>query len=646
MKKTIFLLALMIFYCSAFSQSGKKPVQKQPSATQPDLNTMLEDAMKDLSPEQKQMMQDVMKNNKLTQGTGSNKLIPAKQTEILAKIPKLTNETQYHEFIKKMQLQAEKNIDAPTIATVKKLVTDNKGSQAAINNLPILLLMQKNLKAAVYASILCSQENSNALLSQNNMGFLLQQAGYPQYAIPIFEFLLTKNTNAILYNNIGQCYFSLGDTAKARILFATCIRKDPDNAEAHCGTALMLIDQKKPNEAIPHIEKVLQNGYSYLLDDYVTKKNIKLNFDNIKKKNVAEYFSPQKYKTIPPAKTLKEVISRWAQLQELEANEQKWVSMAAEQNEVFQSTNEKRAMQMAMGVAKGPFKRKAFLMIYLLQKEGLQDIANRAKAITNSKIQVEDAIKKMNTSIENAFKAGAANSMYEGCKMKEKYLIEYLTSTIPAQESAVLNLNQKYFDVVNQDMYWFKFLLNKEEYQAMHYQLGSHVMGWIKELSQVQKMYPDAINIATACDKILDNPPKNDEMQEADGECPVTVKIPLGVGGIKLSCEGWEIEATEIVALSLEKNYKTGDFTIAFGLGVSADIPGFEAGGKGQVYFTIDKDWTPSDMGLRGEAKGEVSNVINPVEEGVKAAIGISGVNVDAVHAGKEIKIFNYDPTK
>ena len=51
-------------------------------------------------------------------------------------------------------------------------------------------------------------------------------------------------------------------------------------------------------------------------------------------------------------------------------------------------------------------------------------------------------------------------------------------------------------------------------------------------------------------------------------------------------------------------------------------------------------------MGLRGEAKGEVNTVINPVEEGVKGAIGISGVNATAIHAGKEMNIFSYDPTK
>jgi tetratricopeptide (TPR) repeat protein len=645
MKTSILLLIIIISSVCTFSQPGKKPEQQKPPS-QSEINKMMEDAMKDLKPEEKAMLQEMMKNNTPMSGAASTKLIPDKQTALLARISKLTSEAQYKAFILKLQQQAEKSIDASIITAVKKLVADNKNDKTAINNLPILLLLQKQVEAAVYASILCSQQNQDIVLSQNNMGFILQQAGYPQYAIPVFEFQLTKNTNAILYNNTGQSYFSLGDTAKARIMFAACIRKDPNNAEAHCGTALMLIAQKKTNEAIPHIEKVLQNGYSDMLDDYVTKNNSKLNFDNIKKKNVTDYFSPQKYKPIPPAKTLKEVISRWRQLQEMEAEEQKWVSKALSEKETIQSANEKWAMQMAMRTLKGPFKRKAYLMLYLLQRAGQQDISARGAAMTGTVAKVETAMKKMNTSIELAYKSGGINSMFDACKMKEQYLVEYLTATIPVQESAELNLNQKYFDIVNQDMYWFKFLLNKKEYEAIHYEMGSQVMGWITKLSQIQRMYPEPINIATDCNKILDNPPKDEEMQEADGECPVTVKIPLGAGGIKFNCEGWEIEFTELIALSVEKNYKSGDFTVAFGLGASAELPGFEAGAKGQMYFTIDKDWTPSDMGLRGEVKGEVFNVINPVEEGVKGAIGISGVHVNAVHAGKDIQIFNYDPTK
>lgn len=132
MKQTIFLFTINLVLADDTAQPGKKPVQLQSTSSQPGNNKMMENTMKDLSPGQKQVMQDVMKNNKPTPDTGSNQLIPAKQTEILAKISKLTNETQYYAFIKKMHLPAEKNIDAPNIATVKKPVADNKGRWAQL----------------------------------------------------------------------------------------------------------------------------------------------------------------------------------------------------------------------------------------------------------------------------------------------------------------------------------------------------------------------------------------------------------------------------------------------------------------------------------------------------------------------------------
>ncbi len=101
MKETIFLFTIYLSFAAATAQPGKKPVQRQSTSSQPDINKMMKNALKDLPPVQKQMTQVVIKNKKMIPGTGSNNLIPARQTEILTKIPKLTNETQYHAVIKK-----------------------------------------------------------------------------------------------------------------------------------------------------------------------------------------------------------------------------------------------------------------------------------------------------------------------------------------------------------------------------------------------------------------------------------------------------------------------------------------------------------------------------------------------------------------
>jgi tetratricopeptide (TPR) repeat protein len=628
----------------AFMLSQKPKTQpKAPAST--DINKMMEEAMKDLTPEQRQMMKDMMKNKMQSSPAANNQLVPPKQTELLAKIPKFINDGQFNLFVTKMQQQAEKNIEPASISAVKNLFLKIKNDPVAVNNFPFALLMQKQVKAAVYASILCMQQNNN-LLSKSNMAFMLQQAGYPQYALPVLEYLLTKSSNPVLYNNAGQCYFSLGDTTKARMMFAACLKNDPDNAEAHTTTAIMLIEQKKLDAAKDHIAKAFQNGYSHELEDYVTKQNVKLKFDDIRKKQVPSYFSPQKYKVVPPAKTLKEVITKYDALNELDNEVNAAFRKAEISKQIFNNNDANWQMKFVNNSFRGPFKRKAAFMLFILQRAFIETIYEQGSSLMEAKAQTDAALNKMNQAIDNEYKTGSISSMYEDCKMKEKHLVEYLNTTLPIQDAIERKFNYKFFNLVNEDMYWFVFLLNDQEYKAQYDQLRHQVLTWIKGISDIQRIYPAPINIASGCDKILENPPKEDEGEEdVNKECPFTLKIPFGVGSAKMDCNGWELEATEIVALSIEKNYTTGDFTVAFGLGVSAELKAFEAGVKGQVYFTVN-DWEATDMGLRGEAKVEVNTGINPVEEGVKGAIGISGANANALHNGKEINIFSYDPTK
>ena len=645
MKKIVCFCFVVFTALAAYSQAGKKKTAQQKIPSQAEINKMMDDAMKQLKPGEKEMMQDMMKNKGKMTGSSSDKLMPEKQIQLLAKIPRLTNETQYNSFVAKMQQQAEKNIDASILASVKKIVQQIKDDPVALNNLPVILLMQKQVKAAVYVSFLCVQQN-NDLLSKSNMVFVLQQAGYPQYALPVATYLLTKNSNPVLYNNAGQCYFSLGDTTNARLMFAACLRTDPANAEAHCGTALMLIDQKKYDAAKDHIAKVFQNGYSQELEDYVTKKNVSLKFNDIKKKQVPAYFSPQKYKTVPPAKTLKEVIVKYNALNELDNEVNAAFSKAEISKQVFNNKDANWQMQFVTKAYSGPFKRKAMFMLFMLQRAGVDMISRNGSSLMEAKGQADDALKQMDVNIAAAQKGGDINSMYEDCRMKEKYLTEYLAVSLPVQDAFERKCNDDFFDLVNEDMYWFHFILNDAEYKAQHDQMRHQVLSWIKGISDIQRIYPSPINIASGCDKILDNPPKEEkEDEEANKDCPFTISVPFVVGNATMDCNGWSLEANEIVALSIEKDYNTGDFTVAFGLGAGADFGAFEAGAKAQVYFTVN-DWEATDMGLRGDASVGVNTGVNPVQEGLQGAIGISGANADALHNGKVINIFSYDPTK
>jgi hypothetical protein len=167
------------------------------------------------------------------------------------------------------------------------------------------------------------------------------------------------------------------------------------------------------------------------------------------------------------------------------------------------------------------------------------------------------------------------------------------------------------------------------------------------------------INRGILCQDILNNPPEEEELEMADGKCPITLKIPIVIASLKFNCEGWEFEGGEGIIFNLEHRYerndKSGQWTIAMGPGWDLDMEtsengvGAMLGGKIQAAFVFDEDFTPVDIVIRGEAKGELNTIMQQNELGVKGMISISGAaSADAlagnVNNGNEINIFKYEP--
>jgi len=128
----------------------------------------------------------------------------------LNSVPKITNASQYEAYLNKLKSDVAKNVDAATKSGVDFLVNANKNQSTALNNIPVMYFMEKNVEAAVYASILVAIINKNVPVSQGNIAAILQQSGYPQYAIPLLEYLNSKYKSDMLQSNLGQAYLSLG----------------------------------------------------------------------------------------------------------------------------------------------------------------------------------------------------------------------------------------------------------------------------------------------------------------------------------------------------------------------------------------------------------------------------------------------------
>ena len=609
MKRYLSLVLFISVSVISIGQPGKKTgQQKVPS--QAEINKMMQDELEKLPPEQKALAEQMMKQQlQKNNGTGGNGMIPALKKELLAKIPKLTTAEQYKSFLGKLNQQASLKIRAETINAVKQLIEKYKEKKTGLNNIPVTLFMQGQIEAAIYAAIICAQKNENILLSQNNLAFILHQAGYAQFALPILEFHLAKNPDAVIYNNAGQCYFTLGDTAKAFKYFMAAIRLNDNIAEAHCGTALLLIAQKKEAEATQHIQKAFRDGYSNMLEDAVTNHNIKLKTDKMIKP-VEEYFKPKDYSPLPPVIERVSLIKKYEKAQHLETILSGWQAKSDATDTLFKTGNQAWEQSKVTGIIALPMKRKAWFMNRLLTLDLQHYIRENAMKLQQVNKKITQEYKKMEEGIEEEYKTGSFNSMYEQCKMKERYLDGYLRATFTPAKEAEYIMHQKLISNINQQLHWLNFLLEPNEFRHQYFSMGTYVLSSQIALSNVQQMYPLPINIATACNEVLNHPPNPEDIIGVNGKCNYSVKIPAVVASFKFTCDGWEIEGGEGIVINLiVKNNAKHDFTIAFGPGVEEHVGPISSGAKAQFYVSCNDDG-PTDMGVRGEIKSELNLII------------------------------------
>lgn len=659
------ILSLVITSCLVISTWAQtKPKQKEKPPTQKEMQAMMKEAqdmMKDLSPEEKKMMDEGMKMvkdmqaaGKLPTGAGTvNTKIPAKQTALLGKIPRLSTTIQYKAYLSALKQKATKTIAKNIRDEVETAINKQINDPIALNNLPPSFFMEKKPTAAIYAAIRIAQENDGKLLSQNNLAVILHQSGYPQYAIPVLENLLSQNKSAFLLNNVGQCYLSLGDKEKAIQYFMACLKLDANNAEANCGTALILVNEGKLSEAIPHIHKAMKNGYSEVLEKLCDEKKINLNYDDLRCK-VPEYFNPNKYKPVPAAKKMDEIKNVLTQREEIDALVGLWQEKDKKEEEEQSAKMEKETFSQLSSRVYGlfpsaPFGKKAKFMI-LQNAKAMSDWAIETRMDGyNNEVAVKNMHNELDHQIAQIHKNNKVESEYEGCKIKAGLVNSYLAKSSEFHEAYVRKTLHKYYDYTNQQLYWYQYLLNEDHYKIMFYGIAADLMEQLKEYNKVQQLYPTPDYVVTHCEKILQNPPKPQVLTEMPNwDCPIKTKIPLGFGSVKMDCKGWEIEGGELLMLGMAKDYRTGEFTFGFGLGATIDVPGMGIGGKGQMFFKFGSDGSPLDCGMVFEAGGEATaGPVMIAEEKITAVIGMtSGVHVDAVHAGQQVNIFELDPSK
>lgn len=317
-KATLILFCLTLAAIFTAAQPGKKPAPKP--TNQPDMNKLLEEAMKNegMSKEEmeqmKKMMKDVMPAlNEVNAKTAdypefsSNKgLIPVKNpAKIGAMSRKALSKTEVAGYANGLYAKIMAKGDPAEIAIVKKVVSMTP-TAAAIGSATVLAMLQGHPQAALALSIKAVATDPGDLNWQNNMSALLTNYGYPEQAMPLLKKLKNELPgNSTILNNIGYAWLAAGETDSARRYFSSSLRSNPAHHESKCGNGLIEEVKGDPVKAGKTFEEAMELSVNPFIDQVLKnnkgKKGMEnLDFEKIKRNlSIYEYFKKDWIKEPP-----------------------------------------------------------------------------------------------------------------------------------------------------------------------------------------------------------------------------------------------------------------------------------------------------------------------------------------------------------
>lgn len=320
-KKIGFLAISTCITVHSPAQPGKKPASsKQPATSQPDMNKMLEDAMKaegmskEEQEEMKKMMKDVMPVMEQHNATiadypefNSNKqLIPGKDAARIAGMSKKKlTKTEVAAYATNLYNKMMGKAEAAEMAIVKKVIAQTPKA-TDIGSAAVLAMLQGHPLAALALSIKAVALDPANLNWQNNMAALLTSYGYPEQAMPLLRKLQDDlPLNSTVLNNLGQAWLEFGEPDSAKRFFAIANRINPYHPDAKLCGGLMEELQGDPIKADDSYKEALENSPNPFTEQVLKNhnKNYKaqdLDFEKIKKLiAIYEYF-PKNWMPEPP----------------------------------------------------------------------------------------------------------------------------------------------------------------------------------------------------------------------------------------------------------------------------------------------------------------------------------------------------------
>lgn len=315
----IYLIPVLLFV-SVISYSQKPAQQKKPPSSQPDMNKMLEEAMKaegmskEEQAEMKKMMQGVMPALQEHNATladyptfnNNKQLIPQKDpVKIAALSKKALSKTEVTAYAAGLYNKLLANANPGESALVKKIIAQSP-KPTDIGSAAFLCLLQGHPQASIALYLKAIQLQPNNPTWQNNSAALLTQYGFPELSMSLLNKLDKElPRNSTILNNIGYAWLGLGEADSAKRYFTNALRINPKHPEARAGKGVTDENAGNKEMANKNYKAAMENAVNPFTDQLLknndgTDELKKIDLEKIKTTiPYYEYFGEDWITTLP-----------------------------------------------------------------------------------------------------------------------------------------------------------------------------------------------------------------------------------------------------------------------------------------------------------------------------------------------------------
>ncbi len=317
--KKISLLFCGLFLAGLLAQAQPGKKQKNQPAAQPDMNKLLEEAMKSegMSKEEQEEMKKMMKgvmpaleeHNNTTadypEFTSNRELLPSRDpVKINAAKKKKISQPEISGYAASLCNKILAKADPAETALIKQVLARSPNARD-LAAAAVLAMQQGHPELALALSMKSVQAEPANPVYQNNMASLLSQYGFPELAIPVLQKLRNEYPlNSTVLNNLGQAWFELGETDSANVLLKKAGGLNPYHPEVKQTEGVIEETTGNPEKAAETYKQSLENAVNPFTEQLLKNSNNagsinSLDFEKIKRSITIHEFFPKNWIHLP-----------------------------------------------------------------------------------------------------------------------------------------------------------------------------------------------------------------------------------------------------------------------------------------------------------------------------------------------------------